>query len=233
MLKVNEIFWSVQGEGLRSGEPSIFLRLSGCNLRCYFCDTKYAWEDGTLLPEADIIKRIRKLKEKYKTSWVVITGGEPFSQHISSLLKKLKQKKYFIQIETNGTLVNQSSPNLKSLPESRKNMSVNEDKISKNLSVFSYLDWITISPKPPEYRFKKVFSKLTKEVKLIVTKELSLEVIKKMRNSFPQKTPLILQPQSNLKWSLKKALKLIEDASKSGIRNVHLGLQFQKIYSIK
>ena len=73
MLKVNEIFYSIQGESSFVGIPFVFVRLTGCNLRCSYCDTKFAYEEGQDLSVEQIFKEIKKFKCKY----VEITGGEP------------------------------------------------------------------------------------------------------------------------------------------------------------
>ena len=70
-MKINEMFYSVQGEGRYIGKPAFFIRTTGCNLRCDFCDTKYAFKEGKDIPVDDIIK----LTSKY--DHIVITGGEP------------------------------------------------------------------------------------------------------------------------------------------------------------
>lgn len=98
MLKVAEMFTSIQGEGKFVGAPSFFIRLAGCNLRCEWCDTKYSWSKGKNLPESEIMKKV--------PNWikhVVITGGEPLLQPIENLVSGLKTK--FITVETNGTIV--------------------------------------------------------------------------------------------------------------------------------
>lgn len=94
-LIVNEIFQSIDGEGKRAGELASFIRLSGCNLRCSYCDTQYAFSQGTKMSTDDIVKKIR-----YKN--VTITGGEPLLQNIHELLKKLSGKN--VNIETNGSI---------------------------------------------------------------------------------------------------------------------------------
>lgn len=99
-MKINEIFYSIQGEGKNTGKPTIFVRLSGCNLHCDFCDTKYALNSGHDLTETEIINQIKKQNCK----WVCITGGEPFLQDLKSLTDNLKKEGYKIQIETNGTI---------------------------------------------------------------------------------------------------------------------------------
>lgn len=100
VYKLSEIFYSVQGEGLLQGLPMVFIRLSGCNLNCRFCDTKYALKNGK---ETELIKILRELK-KHKCKRVCITGGEPFLQNLKPLVKSLKGKNYWIAAETNGTI---------------------------------------------------------------------------------------------------------------------------------
>lgn len=96
-MRVNEIFYSIQGEGAHTGEAAIFLRLSGCNLRCSFCDTEHQpYQD---LTEDEIASEIAK----YPASLVVITGGEPTLQLTTSLIDKLHEIGKTVAIETNGT----------------------------------------------------------------------------------------------------------------------------------
>lgn len=97
-MKVNEIFYSLQGEGARTGMPSVFIRLSGCNLRCPFCDTSH--EQFSEMSEDDIIAEVNRFPADY----VVITGGEPTLSLTSELLDKLHAAGKKIQIETNGTI---------------------------------------------------------------------------------------------------------------------------------
>ncbi len=100
-MQINEIFYSLQGEGFNLGRPSIFIRLSGCPLRCRWCDTKYAWSDqsGTHLGVGDILQEIEKTPCKN----IVITGGEPsINPHLPELTAALKQRHYRITIETAG-----------------------------------------------------------------------------------------------------------------------------------
>lgn len=100
-LLVNEIFYSIQGESIYSGRPCIFVRLSGCNLRCTYCDTQYAYEKGEKM-EIDHI--IRKVSE-FKCRWVEVTGGEPLIQSDTPMLvSKLLDNGYVVMMETNGSL---------------------------------------------------------------------------------------------------------------------------------
>ncbi|MDE6813874.1 MAG: 7-carboxy-7-deazaguanine synthase QueE [Duncaniella sp.] len=95
--RVNEIFYSLQGEGYFTGTPAVFLRFSGCNLRCGFCDTRH--EDYTLMTPPEIIERLKS----YPSRHIIITGGEPSLQLDQILVDLLHDEGYFIQIETNGT----------------------------------------------------------------------------------------------------------------------------------
>ena len=96
-MKVNEIFYSLQGEGNFTGTPAIFIRLSGCNLTCDFCDTSHY--EGATMTESEIIAEVKK----YPARHVVITGGEPTLQLTPSLVNALHDAGKFVQIETNGT----------------------------------------------------------------------------------------------------------------------------------
>ncbi len=99
MRKINEIFYSLQGEGHHTGFPSVFIRFSGCNLACPFCDTQH--DDGILMTDDDIIRAVNL----YTAGWIVLTGGEP-CLHIDNdfvrMLKRTTGKR--VAIETNGTL---------------------------------------------------------------------------------------------------------------------------------
>ena len=98
-MKVNEIFYSLQGEGVYTGTAAVFLRLSGCNMKCWFCDTK-GHEQGTEMTEDEIAERV----SQYPARHIVITGGEPTMQLNARLTQLLHEKGFYIQIETNGAL---------------------------------------------------------------------------------------------------------------------------------
>lgn len=96
-MKINEIFYSLQGEGFYSGTPAVFVRMSGCNLRCAFCDTQH--EAGVEMTEEAIAEEVAQ----YPAHLVVITGGEPSLQLTSSLVDKLHAIGKYVAVETNGT----------------------------------------------------------------------------------------------------------------------------------
>ena len=100
-IKINEIFYSLQGEGIDAGLPTIFIRLTGCNLRCNYCDTRYAFYEGKYMAIDEIMESIKK----WNSRRVCITGGEPLLQkNVYGLIEKLLEKGYEISVETNGSI---------------------------------------------------------------------------------------------------------------------------------
>ena len=98
-LIINEIFYSIQGETSRSGIPTTFVRLTGCPLRCSYCDTKYAFKDGIKKSFDEVLFEINQNKTKY----ITITGGEPLAQkNILLFMKELCDLKYSVSIETSN-----------------------------------------------------------------------------------------------------------------------------------
>jgi 7-carboxy-7-deazaguanine synthase len=100
-LQVNEIFFSIQGESSYAGRPCAFIRLAGCNLRCSYCDTRYAYEEGSVQEISDIEQQIRS----FGCRLVEITGGEPLLQaETPELIRTLLDRRYTVLMETNGSL---------------------------------------------------------------------------------------------------------------------------------
>lgn len=101
-IKVNEIFYDIEGEGQYQGYPSLFIRLTGCNLRCDWCDTKEAYTKGDLMSVKELAYAIRTSPYKY----VNITGGEPlcWKEEVVSLIKMVKKSCRIISVETNGAV---------------------------------------------------------------------------------------------------------------------------------
>ena len=95
-LSVNEIFFSIDGEGKRAGKLAAFIRLAGCNLRCSYCDTEYAFTDGQLMRIDEIAEAVEGWEN------VTVTGGEPLLQDIHALLERLQGHE--VNIETNGSV---------------------------------------------------------------------------------------------------------------------------------
>jgi len=130
MYTVNEVFYSLQGEGIRAGTPNVFVRLSGCNLRCsvdneagFDCDTEFTSGNKMTLPE--LLELMNSVDQGSKN--VILTGGEPSLQVDEELISALKLDGWYIAIETNGT---------KELIEG--------------------FDWITVSPKSAEHTLKQL-----------------------------------------------------------------------------
>ena len=100
-LLVNEIFYSIQGESSFAGTPCIFVRLTGCNLRCSYCDTRYAYENGSEMEVASILQAV----EYFSCPLVEITGGEPLMQPgTPELVSRLLERDFRVLVETNGSL---------------------------------------------------------------------------------------------------------------------------------
>lgn len=118
--KVNEIFYSLQGEGAKVGMAATFIRMAGCNLSCPWCDTDFSHK--LTLDEAELVEECHKNPAKS----VIITGGEPSLQDLRPLLRALKKGRYYTSIETNGT---------------------NNLLAYKGAGL---LNWITVSPKSQE-----------------------------------------------------------------------------------
>jgi len=99
MLTVNEIFYSIQGESTRAGKPCVFVRLTACDLRCTWCDTAYAFHEGTKRTLEDVLQEV----ERHGCSLVEITGGEPLLQdEVYPLMDELLARGYTVLLETGG-----------------------------------------------------------------------------------------------------------------------------------
>ena len=101
--KVNEIFYSLQGEGYYAGTPAVFIRLSGCNLDCSFCDTKH--QEGTFYDLSELNKEIERVCDGVRPPLVVITGGEPTLNADNELCQSLASRFKVVAMESNGTRV--------------------------------------------------------------------------------------------------------------------------------
>ncbi|MBK3333016.1 7-carboxy-7-deazaguanine synthase QueE [Persephonella atlantica] len=193
MIKVVEIFRTVEGEGKWVGLPVSFIRLEGCNLRCEWCDTPYSY-DGKSFKEITVDSLIEEV-EKFGLKRVCITGGEPFlTPQLPELAEKLIKRGYTVLIETNGTLWNE------------------DIKKIENKSLY-----ITCSPKPPSYFIHPQLLPYITELKFVVDENLKIEhilndrTVKIIKNDF-----VVLQPESNRKEMVEKALKIQEELLKKG-----------------
>ena len=99
MLTVNEVFFSIQGEGTRAGRPCVFVRLTGCPLRCVWCDTAYAFHEGARRSEDDVVAQI----ERWPCRLVCLTGGEPLAQPAAfPFVARLLDRGWEVAVETSG-----------------------------------------------------------------------------------------------------------------------------------
>ncbi len=100
-LKIHEIFYSLQGESSRVGLPTVFVRLTGCPMRCVYCDTAYAFSGGSNMEISDILAKVTE----YGTKYVTVTGGEPLAQKgCLELLQVLCDAGYSVSLETGGAI---------------------------------------------------------------------------------------------------------------------------------
>lgn len=148
---VNEIFDSIQGEGVLAGVPATFVRLQGCDVGCHWCDTKYAWgaSGGTEMSVEDIVARIQK-------THIVITGGEPMMHDLDNLFGGIRKSRWdaYIQLETSGRY---------SFTSKRRP------------------DWLTWSPKERlNFEAPKDILYFVHEVKWVVDEAFDFDVVLKM-----------------------------------------------------
>ncbi len=203
ILKISEIFWSFQGEGLRTGEPSIFIRLAGCSLRCPYCDTKYSWDKGVGMSIQEIMITVNDLKKNYPVSQIVITGGEPFEQDLSDLIEGLKRENFFISIETNGLYYQDLR-----------------------------FEWLSVSPKDvSDYFIHPDLCKRMNEVKLLVNDSFDIDALSRIR-TIGNHFIIFLQPEYYTVDKYKKVFNIYEKAQSLGIPNIRIGCQLHKIYDV-
>ena len=212
-LSVSEVFFSLNGEGLLMGIPTVFVRLSGCNLRCSWCDTPYAWEKGTE-------KSVKEVYEAVKTGdngfcwWVLLTGGEPLLQDVEELIDLL-QPHYRIGVETNGSLYER---------------------------ILERCDFISVDVKPPSssnptediHVFKKIIHAIEKrsgQVKAVIADENDYRFVKTFVEENTIKVPVVLQPC----WGKMDYTELCALYFKTPIdtRNVRILTQIHKLGGIK
>jgi len=205
-LKVVEIFHSIQGEGLRIGEPQIFIRLAGCNMRCRWCDTAYSWDEKDVkeMTPNEIINEI----ENYPCRSVHITGGEPLIQAepLEMLIRLLKLKGYFVHLSTNGSIYDKT--------------------------IFQLCDFVSMDMKPPSSGMKSDLENLWRlyylkgedcEFKIVIAGEEDLKFA--LYIIYPKTCgTIILQPEGgvNIKW-------LVDELKKYNLRNVRVLPQLHKI----
>jgi len=201
-MKINEIFYSIQGEGKWSGLPNIFIRTTGCNLRCSYCDTKYAYKNGK---QMDINKIIKKIKQ-YPCKNICLTGGEPLIQdEIKKLINTLIKNKYKICLETNGSQKIDDLPNNNSLIISM-DIKCPSSKMNKKML------------------FENINTLKTKDqIKFVIKNKEDYNYAKKIINKYKPKCSIFFQPI----WGT-RADKLAEWIINDAL-NVKMSIQLHKI----
>ena len=191
-LSVNEIYETIQGEGLLTGTPSVFIRLQGCNLRCPWCDQPEALDfRANAVPVKDILERVKRSPFRH----AVITGGEPFThRNLPLLVKLLLEENFSVQVETNGTLW---------IPAM--------EKVAGSVH-------ITCSPKEVANFFvHPKMLEFIKELKFVVDDDLSTDTLLRSEfEPFLKEGRVVLQPEGNKRRFFKKALSLQKDLALKG-----------------
>jgi 7-carboxy-7-deazaguanine synthase len=188
-MKIAEIYKSVQGEGLLTGTPSVFVRASGCNLRCWFCDTPFAsWQpEGIDYAVDEIVAEV----EEWDCQYVVLTGGEPmlFAEMIP-LCEKLRSLDRHITIETAGTLF---------LPVKCDLMSISPKLAGSGPNVAEHPHW---SRRHERQRFqpevmRQLLSKFDYQLKFVIDEENELAEVERLLGHFPEvrSNRVLLMPQ--------------------------------------
>ena len=204
-MKVSEIFYSIEGEGIAIGKPQVFIRLTACNLRCTWCDTKSASDNGKLMTADEIITQV----STYPCKNVSITGGEPLlqKQEVLELVTKLKSKDFWIQLNTNGTIFNED--------------------------IFRIIDLLTIDCKCPSSMMKSDVSILKNvkesfdqksQLKFVIANDEDFEYAEKMLAELNFETS-IFQPE----WRNKKYAKKIVEKVKTHSINTRIIIQQHKV----
>lgn len=217
------IFHTVQGEGIHNGVPSLFLRLSGCNLRCEWqnpdgskslCDTPYSSHQ----PEKDLkeIDQVIKDLKSYDCRYLVITGGEPFLQkNIVSLIEQLKQEGFYVCIETNGSIYLETKADLISLsPKLSSSCVLDSDHYNSHHSKRLNIEALALFCKNHEV-----------QLKFVVNEEKELEEIKNILTELKQKglddlhQKVLLMPQAvSLEQLQNRSEQVIEWCKKESFR---------------
>lgn len=221
---ISEIFCSYQGEGLFAGEKQIFVRFSGCNLSCSYCDEPAAKEKGKLTAVKEVFDRILKLSSNCKTKSVSFTGGEPmmYADFVKILAKKLYRKKYRLRLETNA-----------SLPEKLNDIIAFFEHISADIKLPSQVGK-DIFDKHREF-IKKAEKKAC--IKVVLSKKTPVKEFQKAVSMIKKEfknIPVFIQPESSNFFPKKNIGDYEKFLSKSDcLPNVRFLPQLHKIWGIK
>lgn len=200
-MKVNEIFYSIEGEGIRAGLPCVFIRLYGCNLNCSYCDTRYSCENNEYreMSPYEIIEEVRK----YKCPNITVTGGEPLMhENIDILLKALKWFGFNINVETNGSIT------------------------PREKDIIYTVDYKTFSSGMTSYMNKDAFTCLTENdvIKFVVGSIDDLEQAKAFIEEIKPKAHIFVSPI----FGKIEAAEIAEYLKNNSLNNWRLQLQMHK-----
>lgn len=205
-MRVNEIFYSLQGEGFLAGVPSVFVRLAGCPLRCRWCDTKYAWDKAAGV-NYDIAKIVQTVQQ-WPCRFIVITGGEPMiNSDLSQLVQQLKASEKHITIETTGIAYIPDMPcDLMSISPKLSNSTPDDTKLAA-VHEDSRLDTAVLQKLIDNYNY---------QLKFVVDSQDDLveiqETIEKLKNIDLEK--IMLMPQAATRDELLAKSPLVADMCK-------------------
>ena len=198
-MKVNEIFFSVEGEGKRPGQLAAFIRLTGCNLRCAYCDTKYSYFDGQEIGAKEIADNVKNYRN------VTLTGGEPLLQDCRELLSQLRSHE--VNIETNG--------------------SIPLDEYLNFENVFFTMDFKCYSSKTADAMIYSNLNLLRAHdvLKFVVGNEADLEQAQDICEEFKPKALTYISPV----FGAIEPVQIVEFMKRQHIENWRLQVQLQKI----
>jgi len=207
-MRICEIFYSIAGESTDAGRPCVFIRFTGCNLRCNWCDTKYSYREGKDLE----IDRIVAEASSYGCKFICLTGGEPLMRNLKALVRSLQRESFEIQIETNGSKPIYEHPNSSlgvrwvmdmKCPSSGESGKMNFD----NLSTLTEKD----------------------DLKFVVADEKDFEWATSIVNTYKPKCQILFSPV----WGqidLEHLVELVKDYSvEQPLLNIRMQLQMHKI----
>lgn len=171
IYQINEVFHSVQGEGIHAGKMATFIRLQGCTVGCPWCDTKYTWKKGGTPFLAPLL--VDSIHQRLLPH-VVITGGEPTLWDLDELILELRAEigsSSFIQMETSG---------------------------QNNLKGAEVPDWVTWSPKRNlQFTCAPELRQYVSEIKIVVDAAMTLDDVRRIVEEFPREVPVILMPEGS------------------------------------
>ena len=201
-IKINEIFYSIQGEGIQMGIPTVFVRTQGCNLDCSWCDTIYAmdFKNGKDMKISEIVKKVKR----YSTKYVCVTGGEPLLQeNVKFLISRLLKIGYNVSLETNGSVT------LSGLP---KNLFVSMDIKCPSSKMENRMDFGNIK-----------LLKKTDQMKFVIADKKDYEYAKSIIKKHKPGCNVVFMPV----WGI-NVKKLAANVLKDGL-NVRVLIQLHKL----